>query len=550
MSIRRRLFVLGGLTLVPIFAAGAWNAWNTHAARENEVRAAVAGEARSVAAEIERLLEASRSLVVTVASLPPVRNDDWATCAELVTILRPIHPGIVTIGVTDREGTVRCASDQPPGAALPTVADRPYFRRALTGSGHVVGGYVHGRQSGTHVIHVATARLGPDNTPAGVVLTAIGLDWLAARQAGRRRHPDDVVAVMDGDGVLLVRQPDHAGFVGQQLPDHLRSRLETLTTGMVIDEASPLDGIRRQVGYAQLGTPSDRLFVAVGVGRDAAFADIRAATSNALGASLLALVIAFGLAWFTARNLIALPLRTILSAARGLAGGDLSRRIPTGGRGEFADMSQAFNLVADRLTAEIHGKDLLLRELSHRVMNSLQMLVSIILLQQRGTKDAVARDQLGQVASRVLAIATAYQQLHRIEGQEVIDVGELVAAVARETGQSLLADPSRCRITVEPLPIKPEQAMRCGLIANELVTNAIKYGGGPEAEVELSLRRTDGWAVLEVRNAMVGSAGEPRGGFGSRMVALLATDLGGTLNMHHAEGFVTAELRFPLAEAG
>lgn len=549
MSIRRRLFVLGGIFLVPVLGVGAWNEYADHVERERQVRESVAQEARYVASEFERLLDGARSLVETIAHVPVVRQGEWAACAELLTTLRPFNAGVLALAATDAAGTVMCASDQPAGASLPSVADRPHVQLALRQETFVVGGYAYGRQTAGHALHVAVVRRDVAGAAAGVVFATISLDWIAGRYARSSWSEDHVVTVADADGRILMRQPDHHRFVGRAIPEAAWSGLRRLSGNGSFEDVSPLDAVRRIVGYVAKAGPSRGLFIGVGVSRQSAFSDLHAATQRAVLGSLIGLLAAFGFAWMTARNLITRPFRQILAAAQSLAAGRLDARSPVSGRGEFGQLAEAFNVVADRLTSEIRGKDMLLRELSHRVMNSLQMLNSTVILQQRAVKDERTRELLGQIGGRVMAIAEAYRQLHRVEGEDVIDLGDLIAQVAEQTCHSLLADAGRCRVTVAPLTLTPDRAIRAGLIANELVMNAIKYGGGPQAAVSVDFTSEAGCAVLTVRNGKVEREGQAGGGFGTRMVSLLATDLGGTVEMRDDAGDAVVTLRFPVSSA-
>jgi two-component sensor histidine kinase len=546
MSIRRRLFVLGGIFLLPVLGVGAWNEYTDYVHRERHVRETVAQEARYVASEFERLLDGARSLVETIAHVPAVQQGAWSTCGDLLTTLRPFNPGILALAATDASGAVMCASDQPAGAVLPTVGDRPHFRLAMQREGFVIGGYAYGRQTAGHVMHVAVVRRDVAGAVSGIVFATISLDWIAGRYARSSWSADHVVTVADAAGTVLMRQPGHDRFVGKPIPEASWSHLRQLSGSGSFEDVSPLDGVRRIVGYVAQAAPSPGLFMAVGVSRQSAFADLHNATLRGILASLIGILAAFGFAWFTARSLIARPFRQILGSAKALAGGRLDARSPVPGNGEFGQLAEAFNVVADRLTSEIRGKDMLLRELSHRVMNSLQMLNSTVLLQQRAVKDERTRELLGQIGGRVMAIAEAYRQLHRVEGEDVIDVGDLIAEVAEQTCHSLLADRSMCHISVQPLTLSPDRAIRAGLVANELVMNAIKYGGGPQAAVRVDFTPEGGSAVLAVRNRKVAREGQAGGGFGSRMVALLATDLGGTVEMREEEGEAVATLRFPV----
>lgn len=547
MSLRRRMYVMGVVGLVPLLAAGSWNEWSNRRLREVELRTNLADEAVHVASEFQRQIEGVQSLLQTLSVLPVLQGTAPITCDELFNRVRPQNPVIAALGATDREGNVTCASDRQPGEILPPIGDRLHFRRAIETQRPALGGYAYGRRTARHVIHMAVPYNDATETIAGVVFASISLDVIASRYDLPHWNASRVITVIDAEGTIVMRQPDYARYVGQKIADNRWTELRSFRGPGNYDAMSSVDGVRRIVGYSPLNAEPIGLFVGVGVDKEAAFAPLNAATLRSILATLIALALAFGSAWLIARNLIGRPWRRTLRAARRLREGDLTARVEVIGKGEFADLALAFNSVADQLVAALSRKDMLLRELSHRVMNSLQVINSILRLQERSTIGEEAKAQLRDAASRVQAVAMTYRRLHELNGTDAVDIGELVTALADEIARSLLRSKEQLIVECSSQFISPQRAMSFALIANELLTNAAKYGGAG-AKITVSLRVADGVATFSVANPVdngVSAAGEG-GGFGTKMIQAMVHDLRGEMRQVANNDQFETQVSFPI----
>jgi two-component sensor histidine kinase len=176
-------------------------------------------------------------------------------------------------------------------------------------------------------------------------------------------------------------------------------------------------------------------------------------------------------------------------------------------------------------------KDLLLREMSHRVKNKFTMILSLIGLQTRHAQPD-GRAALEAIARRVRVIASIHDQLQATPRD---DNRVNLAAYLEELGRSLEDSvrelrPITVAFQVEPIDVAAEKALSLGLIVNELVTNALKYAFDGEAigRVEVALVRDTEQLELSVAD---NGKGCPEGaeGLGTQLVALLVEQLGGKL---------------------
>ena len=202
------------------------------------------------------------------------------------------------------------------------------------------------------------------------------------------------------------------------------------------------------------------------------------------------------------------------------------------------------------LRAALARQDLLAREMSHRVKNSLAIVASLLALQARAAEDPAVQMALADARSRVEAIASVHDQLWRQgdkdgdkaagEGEGV--PGELDLAPFLEKLVANLASGvpgQRLACTACPQRISADRAIPIGLLVNELVTNALKYAYPPEThpgggEIRVRAERQPGSLVVEVADDGIGLPAEFEIGrnsksLGMRVVGSLTRQLGGSL---------------------
>lgn len=175
---------------------------------------------------------------------------------------------------------------------------------------------------------------------------------------------------------------------------------------------------------------------------------------------------------------------------------------PTPLRDESGAIVGGINMLVDvseRKQAETQLR-LLFNELNHRVKNNMQMLQSLLSLAGRKTDNAEARRILGDAGERVAAMAAAQQVLYGTTNATHFSAKELVGAVS-ETVRQTFPRTVTIRYKTDDTVLANDTAMPLALILNELLTNAVKYGGGECARtVDVGLLKTDGKICLYVED--------------------------------------------------
>jgi PAS domain S-box-containing protein len=160
------------------------------------------------------------------------------------------------------------------------------------------------------------------------------------------------------------------------------------------------------------------------------------------------------------------------------------------------------------LKNSVAEKDLLLRELHHRVKNNLQVITSLLDLQSREIKDAKALEKFQESQDRIRSMALIHEQLFGARDLEMVDLRVYLGLLVGHLGQSHIDPPERVRLEthIEEIRLDLDRALSCGLIVNELVTNAIKHGfpGTVGGTIKVSCTSVDGRILLEVADDGMG----------------------------------------------
>lgn len=189
--------------------------------------------------------------------------------------------------------------------------------------------------------------------------------------------------------------------------------------------------------------------------------------------------------------------------------------------------------VEDQLLAANDRLETLLKEVNHRVANSLQLVSTFVHLQSRALENEAAREALDDTQRRIQAIAQVHRKLYSSGEVDSIAMDEYLAAIVEELEEtwSTPVAPRSIRLTVEPLRLHRDKAVSLGVIVNELVSNACKYAYDADCpgEIRIALARTDNdrFSLLVEDDGVGMVAGEPPkgSGLGSKLVLAMAKSL-------------------------
>ena len=271
-------------------------------------------------------------------------------------------------------------------------------------------------------------------------------------------------------------------------------------------------------------------------------------------------LLAAGLLGIAATRSIVRPLARLDAGARALAHGDFHHRVPVEGRDELSNLSQVFNETSARLEdlyavlhASLKEKEVLLKEVHHRVKNNLQIVSSLLNMQVQRLEDVEVRRLLEDSRNRVQSMALIHEWLCQSNDLAEIDLARYIESLTSSLAHSFGVDPARVRLKthVTDISLGLDVAVPCALLVNELVSNALEHafpqGRGGEIHVGLQGDGRD-HLILTVADDGVGlpsaiDLSAPRT-MGLELVTTLAEQLDGTIELTR-DGGTRFRIRFP-----
>ena len=196
--------------------------------------------------------------------------------------------------------------------------------------------------------------------------------------------------------------------------------------------------------------------------------------------------------------------------------GDMSLRVPVEPFTEVGQIAERYNSVMEALQKEaaktessLQEKELLLREIHHRVKNNLQVISSLLSLQSRTSKDEQAIEMAKESQNRIKVMALIHEKLYRSKDFANVEFNDYIKNLANDLFASYRVSASRIslKLEIEDLSLGIDTAIPTGLIINELVTNCLKYAFSKDndGEIRISLRSlNDGQNELIVSDNGVG----------------------------------------------
>ena len=210
-----------------------------------------------------------------------------------------------------------------------------------------------------------------------------------------------------------------------------------------------------------------------------------------------------------------------------------------------------------RIEAALREKDVLLREIHHRVKNNLQVIDSLLGLQSARINDPSVQEILREGQNRVRSMALIHQTLYQSNDFAEVDFARFLESLVRTLASSYGLDGERVTLTVDadPVTLPIDAAIPCGLAVNELVSNALKHAfpGQARGQITICLRVDDDGTVATVTVTDNG-IGLPdtldistTPTLGLQLVSLLTDQLGGsfTVQRSHLSQFL---LTFPVSK--
>jgi two-component sensor histidine kinase len=555
-GIRCRLGLWLAIALLPLLILGGFQAQSAFRAQDAERRSDLQRAAERSAANAKARLDSTGILLL---ALRPEALEMFCQprLSDLVSRLEDLD-GLVRLTAT---GATACASDSlaaTPPTWLTQVRSSPWFERLRAGEGTVLARApaVAGRSSG---LIVATRLERPMGRFDGAMVALIPLSSLQPDMDDPSLPEGSQAALTDADGRLLTATDVDAFTLtsGEPLNGWVqRARSEA----SAIFEAEDAEGRHRV--YAGAALAGRDVYALLSAPAPGLLSWARLNPVGALLMPLLAWLLAFTAVMWVSERVVIRWLNYLERVAAIYAKGRFSVRPVQAMKApaEIRVLARTLDELAESivtrdaaLTASLEEKDALMREIHHRVKNNLQIISSLLSMQQRSLTDPAAKAAVGDTRQRISALALIYRTLYQSDDLRYADarifltelVGQLVASEAGR-GQLVTSSVEACSLVVDPDKLAP-----LALWLVEAVTNAQKHafaGRGGDLKVRFSVRGET--SVLEVQDDGPGVSETFRAGVGRTLMGAFAKQLRGSVELVPAEGGGTiARMTFATPEA-
>jgi PAS domain S-box-containing protein len=221
-------------------------------------------------------------------------------------------------------------------------------------------------------------------------------------------------------------------------------------------------------------------------------------------------------------------------------GGDISHFVAV--KEEISDRKKA----QEALEVALHEKDALLIETHHRVKNNLALIASLMRIEAGRSHESETKAALLAMQSRIRSVVLLNETLYKTASYTRVNVADYLREIATHVFRAQQPDVAAVALVLElePVEVETAQAIPCGLIVNELITNALKHAfpDGRRGEVRVGLRQEPGGSIrVSVSDTGVGLpddiASRQRDSLGLQLVSDLAHQLLGTLDIGPGAAF-------------
>lgn len=487
MSLRYRLAILMLVALVPPLAITAYNTLRWQYFLERESREEVVQAARLVAAELAQIVEGSRQLMTAMGRHPAV-PDNQAECVSYFKAVIAGLPAYREAAVIGPDGKFICST-----IAIPPnldVSDRLYFYGPQQTGELTIGTLVQGRVTRSSSIHISMPFVKADGTKQGVIVLILNPERVAQDLSSRPWRTNHRVTVLDREGSLVFTIPQQGEEDARAIAKAVFPMARISNAG--VTQAPDARGRPQIVGFAPLEEAPSPLITAVSIDRDTALVEVRSTAWRSILFGLAAVILAVtGMVW-TANVLIRRPLKAIVAVVNRRERGETDARFPNlDPRTDLGQLSAALTRMSDSIDGLLEQKTFLLRELQHRVMNSLNLLSSVLDLQRRHIADPDARNQLASARDRVISIGSVYRQLYQADHAGRVEFSEFLQKLCEDSQNAYGGYRHRIEVSAEPLQLSGSKAVALAVLTHELITNVLKhaYAADETGPIFVSLKK-------------------------------------------------------------
>jgi two-component sensor histidine kinase len=559
--LRRRLSVVFAFVLIVPTTFGIVAAIDHYRSQVEQARRSTERYATLASNDETNLLWQSGRIAEDVGRDPIIQaalagSAEVSVCQAVLKRAIDPYPVYAVASLLAPDGRPICRSN---GSLAPSDAGTTNWFKASVSSGEpTISNYTFAPVLHQPILVYGTPVKDASGHVVGVVGLAIRLQWLAADGQEAGLPPEASVDLLDKNGAPLVTsEPKIPGSNG--LPDD--ATLKRVTDGMVRSfDAFGRDGVERN--YAVHPIADGGLFILLGQPTRTLIAPLQHDLSIQI--AILCLVVLGGLlaALVGSRLLVTRWIALLTDEARAITTGDTPHGPSfSGAPTEIRELNETLTAMAARIKARevelsesLAQKQMMLREIHHRVKNNLQTVTSLLNLYARIPRGEAIKAAFSDVQTRINTLALVHRHLYESQDLREIDLAAFMSNLCRlvQDGSGVPARRVKLIVGIPSMMLSGDRAVPLALLTTELLTNAFKHAF-PEHRAGMIrvqiVADGAGNATLTISDDGIGyrerQEASPTSTMGQSLIAAFTRQLGGTLDISGPPGTVIT-LAFPL----
>ena len=552
------------LALIPIGFIGIVQTNTLEREVQTRSEAALMGATLKAASAETGLIRRVGGMVAVLAMTAPNVLRDPRACNALMKSVAEQEPAASLVAVVPPSGVMSCSSR---GHSI-DLSGEPLVHKIIAARAPIFIVNPKGPVSGTSVLGVTHPIFDTQGTYLGYAVVSLPHSRIAELRSSafdNRVNADVPIAfwTFDAEGTLLTSNVDLDVArgrlpVNRPLPDFIGNESSVFQAA---------DASGRVMTYAIVPIVERNLYLM------SSFLPEPSSVLNESGVSAYVPTVLMWLAGLcvaalAAERLVTRHVRTLTRAFVTFARGD--RRLEPidlqSAPAELTELAGAYGAMTESIVRQeadledsLHQKEVLLREVHHRVKNNLQLISSIMNIQIRSAKSGEAKALLKALQERMMSLATVHRELYQTSGLADVRARELLPDIVRQI-MAISAGPEKpfdVDIDIDDLRLIPDQAVPLSLLLAEALTNAMKFSGATRAapgRLMVALKRVGGSdAVLTVQNSHTDTMTrdlppDMQGtGIGSQLITAFAQQLRGKYEFLASEGAYLLKVTFTVA---
>lgn len=538
-DLRARLGIILALAMLPLLAFSIWRSFSDFAHDEALVRRNADMTAQLALNATASNLETTKSILSFTAVLL-----DESDCRASLNRLTSGSPRFENIIQTDSSGTVECAAN-PETLSAEQIAqikaeitpDTPFATRFLNVKTK--------NRSSKKVIVTAYANYAQGELNH-IFIAVENFDFLLMRLMNSKILEGNELAAIDGKGKLLGGGWQDADF---------QNIAEKFSVAQFDAGVKTRDSAGRAIMI--LPTRADDVYLAIATDRKKILFWNRFNPLAYAAIPIFAWLFGFAAIWLSTDQLILIHIRRMRRAALQFAKGDRNARV-----GKLINPPSAiyalgknFDEMADRIVEReatigdsLAEKETLLREIHHRVKNNLQIIISLLNMQERKLKDKKGLSAIVETRSRINAIALVHKGLYESQDLRYVNMQMFLDRLLPELALAFGLNERGIDVTgtADCKPMEADTATPVALFIVEALTNSVKHGVGTGGAININIFQTGSEITVSVSDSggTIADSQNNQGGIGTKLMKGFARQLGGTLDKKSDETGYEVKLSF------